>query len=197
MHFKGLDFDYKPVHLVKGGGEQYSPEYKKLNPLGEVPTLVDLKSNKVLSQTMAIFDYLDLVYPTPALFPKDPFERAQVIRICEAVNSGIQPLQNLKVLKYLEDQYHVSAEQKKDWANHWIVQGFENLEALLGQTAGSYCYGGVITAADMFLVPQIFTAKRFDVNIENYVTINRIGNLCMKHPAFEKSFPQNQPDAEK
>ena len=197
LHYKGIDFEYKPVHLVRGGGEQHSPEYKKLNPLGEVPTLVDLKNQKVLSQTMAIFDYLDAVYPEKPLFPVDPFDRAQVIRICEAVNSGIQPLQNLKVLKFIEDEYKVSAEQKKAWAQHWIKQGLANLEVLLGSTAGSYCYGGEITAADMFLVPQIFTSKRFNVNIDAYPLIARIGDLCVKHPAFEKSLPQNQPDAEK
>lgn len=196
LHYKGIDFEYKPVHLVRGGGEQHSAEYKKLNPLGEVPTLMDIKNQKTLSQTMAIFDYLDAICPSPALFPADPFERAQVIRICEAVNSGIQPLQNLKVLKFIEDEYKVSAEQKKAWAQHWIKQGFENLEKLLNTTAGSYCFGGVITAADMFLVPQIFTSKRFDVNVADYPLINRIGELCVKHPAFEKSLPQNQPDAE-
>ena len=196
LHYKGIDFEYKPVHLVRAGGEQYSSEYKKLNPLGEVPTLVDLKNQKVLSQTMAIFDYLDAMYPEKPLFPSDPFDRAQVIRICEAVNSGIQPLQNLKVLKFIEDEYKVSAEQKKAWAKHWIKQGLANLEALLGSIAGSYCYGGSITAADMFLVPQIFTSKRFDVNMDAYPLIACIGELCGQHPAFEKAFPQNQPDAE-
>ena len=196
MHYKGLDFEYKPVHLVRGGGEQHSDEYKRLNPLGEVPCLVDLKSQKVLSQSVAIFDYLDAVYPSPALFPQDPFDRAQVLRICEAVNSGIQPLQNLKVLRFIEDEYKASGEQKKAWAQHWIKQGLENLEVLLASTAGSYCFGGEVTAADMFLVPQIFTSKRFDVNVSDYPLISRIGELCVKHPAFEKSLPQNQPDAE-
>lgn len=197
LHYKGIDFDYKPVHLVKSGGEQYSSEYKKLNPQGEVPCLVDLKNNKAISQTVAIFEYLDMLFPENPLFPEEPYDRARVLQLCENINSGIQPLQNLKVLKYLEDEFHVSAEQKKTWAQHWIKQGFENFEQMLVRTAGSYCYGGGITAADMFLVPQIITAKRFEVNVENYPLISQIGNLCLKHPAFDKSIPQNQPDFEK
>lgn len=197
MHYKGLDFDYKPVHLVRGGGEQHSADYRKLNPLGEVPCLIDTKNDKALSQSVAIFDYLDAMYVEPRLFPEDPYDRAQVLRICEALNSGIQPLQNLKVLKYLEDQLGLNADQRKAWTQHWIKQGLANLEQLLQSTAGSYCYGGEITAADMFLVPQIFTSKRFDVNVGDYPTINRIGELCLKHPAFDKAIPQNQPDFEK
>lgn len=197
LHYKNIPFDYMPVHLVKGGGQQYSAEYKKLNPQGEVPCLVDLKNNKAISQTIAIFDYLDKLFPENPLFPEEPYDRARVLQLCENINSGIQPLQNLKVLKFLEDEYRVNAEQKKQWAQHWIKQGFENLETFLQMTAGSYCYGGSITAADMFLVPQIITAKRFEVGIEDYPTIHRIGNLCLQHPAFDKSTPQNQPDFEK
>lgn len=192
LHFKDIPFKYIPVHLIKDGGEQFSAEYKKLNPLAQVPCLV--KDGRPLGQSMAIIQYLEDICPEPRLFPEDFYEKAIVIQLCEAFNSGIQPLQNLSVLAQLETQLGANQEAKNKWIQYWIHRGLESVEQLLSKTAGKYSFGDEITAADCFLVPQVFTAKRFNVDLAPYKNLMRVNMLALEHNAFQMAEPTRQID---
>lgn len=192
LNLKGLEYEYRPVHLLNNGGEQNSDEYSSLNPSREVPTLIH--KGRALAQSMAIFDYLEFVQPEPALFPADPYDRALVIQACEMINSGIQPLMNLKVQNELTKRFEVTAEAKTEWVQLWVKQGLTALETLLQRHAGDYCFGNRITAADCFLIPQIFSAERFQCSIAGYATLSRVRANCEKLEAFQKASPSLQPD---
>lgn len=192
LHLKKIDFEYIPVHLVKNGGEQHQPEYKKLNPQSQVPSLVH--NGKVIAQSMAIIQYLEDLFPSPRLFPKDLKEKAYVLQVCEAVNSGIQPLQNLSVLTELEKKFGADQKQKEEWIHVWMKRGFDALEALLSQNAGKFCLGNEVTAADCFLVPQIFAAQRFKFDASGYKKINEVNKNCLALPEFQKAEPSKQMD---
>ena len=192
LNLKNISYEYIPIHLLNNGGEQLKTAYKSINPMAQVPTLVH--DGKALAQSMAIIQYIDEQWPTPALFPTPSYERAKVIEVCEAFNSGIQPLHNLSVLNYLGSHCGQSDEGKKQWSLHWIRLGFEKMEVLLRQTAGTYCFGGKLTAADLFLVPQIFGAKRFNLDMRDFPTIAGIEKNCLRLEAFQKAHPERQPD---
>ncbi len=192
LNLKGLSFVYRPVHLIKDGGEQNQKPYREVNPAGEVPTLID--DGFVISQSMAIIFYLDDKYPEPRLIPVEPKAKAKVIQLCEAVNAGMQPLQNLKVLQELESRFGVDQGGKDAWVQRWVTAGFESMEKALEKTSGTYCFSDHITAADCFLIPQVFTAKRFNVDMSNYPNISRINETCLNLDAFKKAHPMNQPD---
>jgi maleylpyruvate isomerase len=192
LALKGVPFDYKPVHLVKDGGQQHREEFKSVNPLGEVPALVD--GDFSLGQSMAILFYLDDLYPSPKLFPSSAKDLARVVQICETVNCGMHPLQNLKVLQELEKRFGANQEAKDQWVQHWMTKGLEGLERILVTTAGTYAYGGEITAADLFIVPQSVSARRFKVNTERFPTFRRVAESCMKLSAFQAADPLRQPD---
>ncbi len=195
LNLKEVPYEYRPVHLVNNGGEQNLPDYRKLNPSGEVPTFIH--NGKSLSQSMAIIQYLDDVFPNPPLFPKDPYEKAHVLQICEIINSGIQPLGNLKVLHELEKRASFDQKMKSDWSSYWIARGLDNLEKHLQGFAGSYCFGNQITAADLFLVPQIYNAHRHNVSLNNFPLATRIYRSCSELAPFQKASPEAQPDAPK
>lgn len=192
LHWKGLDFEYRPVHLLKDGGEQHKAQYRELNPTGGVPTL--LHEGRVLGQSMAILEYLEERFPKPALFPTDIHARALVRQICETVNSDMHPLGNLKVQQYLTKDLGVSDAAKEKWMYHWITQGFTALEKILERTAGTYAVGGAVTAADLFIVPQIFSALRFNVPVDPFPNLKRIFETCNALPAFEAAHPGRQID---
>lgn len=192
LNFKELKYEYIPVHLVKDGGEQNQPDFIKINPMAHVPALEH--NGFLISESVAIIDYLDQVFPKTPLFPKSPKERSQVLRVVEVLNSGIQPLQNLKVLSYLEKNLKVSAEQKDEWCRNWISKGMAALETILSKTSEQYCFGSTITAADAFLIPQCFASRRFGVKIDSYPTIMKIEKACLELPAFQKAHPEKQPD---
>lgn len=193
LHLKNLPFEYKAVHLVQNGGEQHHEDYRALNPAAEIPTLVH--GSTVISQSMAILQYLDDVHPAPPLFPKDPVLKARTLQICEWVNSGIHPIQNLKVLQYLERHYGADEAAKARWAAHWVQVGFTGLEQFLKKTAGDFCVGNTLTAAELFLIPQVFNARRFNVDMEQFPTLAKIDARCKDMPAFVKAHPLEQPDA--
>lgn len=195
LHWKELPFEYIPVHLVRNGGEQHSAEFRRINPMGHVPALDH--DGFLVTESVAIIDYLDSVSPTRRMFPADPRTRATVLQICELLNSGIQPLQNLKVHKELETKYGLSKDQVVAWTHHWITAGFESLERNLEKTAGTFCVGNDVTAAECFLIPQCFAARRFGVRIEDYPLIERIEAAAIKLAAFERAHPSVQPDFEK
>lgn len=192
LHWKGLPFEYRAVHLLKDGGEQNKSQYRSLNPMGGVPTLQH--EGRVIAQTMAILEYLEERFPDRPLLPKDIYARALVRQICENINSDIHPLGNLKVTKYLSDQLGVSEEAKNQWLHHWITQGFTAVEKILERTAGTFAVGGEVTAADVFIVPQIVTAQRFHISIEPFPILKRIFETCSSLPAFQAAHPGRQID---
>lgn len=196
LNLKGLQYEIKPVHLIKGGGEQHSIEYKKINPLGEVPCLIH--DEKAIGQSMAIIEYIDQIFfdEGTRLFPKDPVHAAYVRQICESINSGIQPIQNLKVLQKIEKDFGANQDVKNSWAKHWITEGFIGLEKILEKHSGKFTFGNDVTAADCFLVPQVFNAKRFSVDMLPFKKIQKAFDACMSLPAFTKASPENQQDFE-
>lgn len=196
LHLKKLEFEYKPIHLLNNGGEQHSAEYRALNPVGGIPTLVD--GDKVISQSFAIIEYLDEAFPqTYQLFPKDPYTRAKIRQVCENINADIHPLQNLKLMQYLEKKHGYNQEQKDEWCQKWIQEGFTAAEKILSETAKSYAFGDQVTAADIFIVPQLFSANRFKVDTTQYPILSKINDNCLKLGAFQKSQPSNQVDSPK
>ncbi len=192
MNLKNLDYEIIPVHLLKDGGQQFTEAYTFLNPAHRVPTLEH--AGKVLSQSVAIIEYLEAIFRESHLYPTTPFERARARQLCEIINSDIQPLQNLSVLKKLVKEHGFSEDEKLKWIQHWITLGFESYEALAKQTAGEYSIGDKPTVADCFLIPQVFSAERYQVEMSMFPTIQRVNEKCLEHPAFKKAHPANQPD---
>ncbi|KAK7074268.1 Glutathione S-transferase zeta-1 [Halocaridina rubra] len=181
---KGIDYENNPVNLLKQ--EQVGDEFKKVNPMGQIPSLVI--GNQTLSQSMSIMEYLEEVYPDKPMLPKDPLSRAKVREICEIIASGIQPLQNLSVLKKIGD------EKKMEWAQFHINKGFIALEETLSKSAGKYCVGDEVSLADCCLVPQVYNANRFQVDLVPFPTIVRINESLSSLEAFKAAHPSNQPD---
>ncbi len=193
LHLKNLNFDYKPVHLLNNGGEQNSAEYRNLNPIGGLPTLEH--DGKVISQSVAIIEYLDEAFPgSYQLLPKDIFLRAKIRQVCENVNADVHPLHNLKVLQYLEKTHGYSQEEKNLWAQMWNEKSFAAIEKIIEPLAEEYSFGNEITMADLFIVPQIFAAARFGFDISKFETLNRINENCIKHQGFKKAHPYHQID---
>jgi len=190
LSMKNIPYEYKAVDLVKEGGEQLKPEYaNEVNPMKGVPSLV--VDGKIIAESVAIMEFLEETHPNPPLLPKDPFERAKVRQIVEAIASDIQPPQNLRVLKRLEEA------KRPEWAKYWIEEGFKGLELVLKQTSGEYCVGDQITFADCLLVPQVYNAVRWKVDMNSFPVISRINDALMKLEAFQKTHPDQQPDAPK
>lgn len=192
LNLKGIAFEYVPVHLIQDGGQQHRPEYRAVNPAGHVPTLEH--DGFRVAETMAILQYLDDVQPTPRLFPTDARTRATVIQICELINSGIQPLGNLKVTKYLSKTLGLPKEIVDGWSRHWIEEGFRALEQVLAGCAGRHAVGDEITAADVYVVAQCFTARRFGVKVEDYPNLARVDAAASALEAFARAHPDKQPD---
>jgi maleylacetoacetate isomerase/maleylpyruvate isomerase len=192
LNLKNIIFQYKPIHLLNNGGEQHSAEYRAINPMGGVPSLVH--NGKVLSQSRAILEYLDEVLPSPALLPSGAYEKAKVRQICDNINCEMHPLMNLRVTQYLEKNFAMTEQQKNQWMQNWSSQGFLAIEKILFQTAGKYSYGDQITLADIFLIPQIFSALRFNIDLGPYPIIRKINEECLKLAAFQKAHPYRQVD---
>lgn len=199
LHLKGLAFDYAPVHLLREGGEQHGAAYLATNPMREVPSLALLAADgavaATIAQSVAIVEYLEQVHPTPPLLPADPLARAVVRQRVEAVNASIQPIQNLRVMQRLSADFGIDAEGNAAWARHWITSGFAGLEALVARSAGAYAVGDAVTLADLFLVPQVYNARRFGVAMEAFPTLARVDAALTALPAFAAAHPDAQPDA--
>jgi maleylacetoacetate isomerase len=191
LHWKGLAFKYEPIHLLNDGGEQHKPQYRALNPAGEVPTLIHGK--RVISQSLAILQYLDEVFTPKPLFPSEAYQKAQIWQFCEIINCT-QPLQNLKVLQYLEAQVKISPEMKTDWLNRWVGDCLVTCEKILSAHSGNYCFGDQVSAADVFLIPQLFVVKRFEIDIKPYPNIQKVQKNCESLDAFLRGHPFRQPD---
>lgn len=194
LNLKEIKFEYRPVHLLKSGGEQNQPDYRRLNPSGQVPCLIH--NGKPIAQSMSILEYLDQILPEPNLFPHEAYDRAIVMQICEIVNSGIQPLQNTSVMAELEKTYGLTSEQRKAWIHEWNRRGLKALEEILKKTAGDHAFGDTITAAECFIVPQVFSANRFGVPLNEYPTVQRVCHAVEELEAFMLAHPSRQPDFE-
>jgi maleylacetoacetate isomerase/maleylpyruvate isomerase len=193
LNYKNLDYTYKPIHLLKDGGEQNQEPYRQLNPIGGVPTLTH--NGKSISQSMAIVEYLDEAFPQQKLFPTDIYLKNKTRQICEIINADIHPLQNLKVMKFLTDQFQLSEEQKNLWLKNWIESGLKAVEkTILEFYTQHFCMGSQVTAADMFLIPQLFSARRFNANVNAFPTLLKIEEKCLSLPAFQKAHPFCQID---
>ena len=194
LAIKGLPYDYEAVHLPKG--EQKQAKYAEVSATGLVPTL-QLDDGRLLSQSMAIIEYLDEVQPQPPLMPRDPFQRAQVRALAQLIACEIHPLNNLRVLKYLARDLKVEEEAKNTWYRHWVRTGLEAYEAELARLPeGAYSFGDQPTLADCCLVPQIFNGQRFNVDFSGLPRTMAAFDACMKHPAFQQAQPSNCPDNE-
>jgi maleylpyruvate isomerase len=196
LNLKGRSYEQAFIHLRKG--EQTGPGFLKLNPQGLVPALED--GPNVLTQSLAIMEYLDETHPSPPFLPKMPAERARVRALALVIACEIHPLNNLRVLNYLKNELKVSNDQHDAWYRHWIALGFRSLEGLLAAGGtGKFCHGDAPTLADICLVPQVFNAKRFNTEAElrpAYPTIFRVFDNCMTLPAFDSARPEKQPDNE-
>lgn len=194
LNLKGLDYEIVPVSLIQG--EQRSESYLERNPQGLVPAL-ELDNGSVLTQSGAICEYLEEVHPVPPLLPDGAEARARVRAIKDLIACDIHPLNNLRVLKYLTDHLHDSEENKLEWYRHWIRTGFDALERFLstGADTGDFCHGGQPGMAEVFLLPQVYNARRFDCDLSAYPTIARIAAACESLPAFAKAHPDVQADA--
>jgi maleylpyruvate isomerase len=195
LNLKGIKVDHASRHLRKG--EHTAPDYVALNPQKLVPALV-LDSGEVLTQSLAILEYLEEMHPRPPLLPTDPVGRARVRSLALIPTADIHPIQNLRVMNYLREKYEQTEEGTFAWSRHWIEVGFEAYEASVARDrrTGAFSHGDTPTMADLCLVPQVFNAARFKVDMSRYPTIQRIHAACMKHPAFDAAQPSRQPDAE-
>lgn len=196
LALKGIAYEYAAVHLLQGGGQQFAAGFKALNPAALVPVLDD--DGTVLTQSLAIVEYLDETRPQPPLLPADAAGRARVRALALAVACEIHPLNNLRVLGYLSKTLGVTDEQKNAWYRHWVETGLATVEAMLAgdPRTGAFCHGDAPTLADVFLVPQIFNAQRFACRLDHVPTVMRIHEHCLTLPAFAASVPAGQPDAE-
>jgi maleylpyruvate isomerase len=196
LNVKNLPYDYVPVHLLRDGGEHLKPEYRAVNRDGVVPTLID--GDEVMSQSLAIIEYLEETHPEPPLLPGTPAERAYVRAVALQVACDIHPLNNLRVLKYMKRTLGVGDDARDVWYRHWIETGFATLETHLAgdPRTGKLCFGDTPTLADACLIPQTFNAYRLKIDVAKYPTIQRIYDHAMQLDAFARAAPDAQPDAE-
>lgn len=203
LQLKGLSYDYVPVHLVRA--EHKDPAYAARVGDALIPSL-ETDSGDTLTQSIAIIEYLEEIHPTPALLPSDAVDRARVRALAQMVACEIHPLNNLRVLKYLVKEAQVTEEVKNAWYHHWVRQGLEAFERQLGLlerersarglAPSRYCWGDTPTLADCCLVPQIFNAQRFGVNLEGLTQTMAAAQACLDLPAFAQAQPSACPDAE-
>jgi maleylacetoacetate isomerase/maleylpyruvate isomerase len=193
LALKGLDYEYVPVHLVKD--EQFKESYAAVSASRLVPTLAD--GDRVLTQSLAIIEYLDETHAEPPLLPRDAVGRARVRSLAYDVACEIHPLNNLRVLRYLVRDMKVGDDDKNRWYRHWVETGLETVERQLDSPAtGRFCHGDAPTLADIVLVPQIFNAQRYDCRLDHVPRVMRVFDACMALPAFEGTQPSKCPDAE-
>ncbi len=190
LNLKNIEHRLTPVNLLKG--EQLGDEYRALNPQGLLPAL-KLDDGRLLTQSTAILEYLEAEFPQKPLLPADHFEAAKVRAWANLVACEIHPLNNLRVLKYLKGTLNVSEDEKTAWYHHWLHEGFSALEPQLAATP--FCHGSEVTLADLYLVPQVYNAQRFELDMSAYPKIQSISDACNALPAFDAARPENQPDS--
>lgn len=189
LNIKELDYDLETIHLIHHGGEQHSANYKAINPQALVPALKE--DEQVLTQSLAIIEYLDEVYPSPPILPKKPHEKALVRAFALSIAADIHPLNNLRVLNYLKNELTITDEEKQKWYHHWMLLGLTALEsALANHEKRAFCFTDYPTLADICLVPQLYNAKRFHCDLTPYPNLVRIDQHCATLKAFADAYPQ-------
>jgi maleylacetoacetate isomerase len=195
LNLKGLAYEIVPVHLLRDGGEQLTDAFAANNPQKLVPVLQH--GQRMFRQSLAILEYVDEVWPTPPLLPATSRERQRVRSLAQLVAMDVHPLNNLRVMRYLEREWNVPQAERDSWTRHWIAEGFDAMEALLRDhpATGTFCDGFSPTIADCCLVPQVYNARRFGVDMARYPTITAIEQACLELPEFRDAAPDRQPDA--
>lgn len=190
LNIKNISYEKLTVHLINNDGEQHHLRYLAINPQGLVPTLDD--NGHVLSQSLAIIEYLNDMNPRPALLPENPMERALVRSLAMDVACDMHPLNNLRVLQQLRQQFNATESQVHEWYHRWLKLGFDGLEARLQELPRTQpvCYGQNFSLADICLIPQVYNAIRFNFSMDNYPLITEINAYCLSDPAFYKSAPE-------
>lgn len=192
LNYKNIAHEKITINLSQN--EQNNEHYLKLNPQGLVPTLIT-NENVALQQSLAILEYLEDIVPSPSLLPSNPLQRARVRMLAQMIACEIQPLNNLKVLNYLQSECKLDENEKLKWYQHWIYQGFNAIESHLQNESGQFCHGDTPTLADVCLMPQVYNARRFHCDLENYPKILEIEHACNQIEAFVVAHPSKQPDA--
>jgi maleylacetoacetate isomerase len=197
LNLKGLAYEQVPVHLIEGGGQQHSAEYQALNPQQLVPLLVDGGNGGVrIAQSLAILEYLEEVYPQPALLPAGPAKRAQVRALALHIACDIHPLNNLRVLQYLSAELGVSDAAKDAWYQHWVGTGLAALEAGIAAFDGRLSLGESPGYLEACLIPQLYNARRFNCDLQAYPGLLAMAARCESLPAFQQAAPEMQPGAQ-
>jgi maleylacetoacetate isomerase len=196
LNLKGIKPELRFVHLLRDGGQQHSADYRAVNPQGLIPALAH--DGHLITQSMAIIEYLDEIAPEPPILPRDAYGRARVREIAYVVGCDIHPVNNLRVGQYLMSRFKLSVDDAAGWRRHWIRVGFDALEAMLAgsKDTGAWCHGDTPTMADILLIPQCANARREKLELDPWPTIARIEAHALRHPAFDAALPKNQPDAE-
>lgn len=196
LELKSIPFEYEAVHLVEDGGQQHHDDHKRRNPMEQVPVLeytTDDGEVRELTQSIAIMEFIEEVHPEPSLLPEDTFLRAKARQLAEVVNSGIQPLQNLDLLLRLKADFEVNPRQ---WCAPYIRDGLVAYDAMQAALPGNFSVGDKPTFADICLIPQLYNARRFDVQLDDLPGLLAIEERCAKLRPFEASHPDSQPDAQ-
>lgn len=195
LHLKGLAYAQQPVHLLNNGGEQRSPAFRQINPQALVPVLMD--GERAVRQSLAIIEYLDESFPAIPLLPAMARDRARVRGLAQLVACDIHPLANLRVQQYLERELSIDQAQREAWSRHWIADGLAAFEALVSDnpSTGEFCEGELPTLADCCLVPQLYNARRLQLDLSPYPTLLRIEANCLALQAVQQAAPERQPDA--
>lgn len=195
LALKGLAYRYEAVHIVRDGGEQKRPEYVSKNPMAQVPTLeiVEGEMRRFLPQSLPIIEYIEELWPTPPLLPQEPYLRARTRALAEVINSGIQPFQNLPMLRRITAL--AGKDKDKELAAQYIAEGLTAFADMVTETRGTFCVGEAPTLADCFLVPQLYAARRFNVSYGHLAVLTEIEHNCNALPAFTSAAPELQPDA--
>lgn len=196
LNLKGLEYQIKPVHLVKDGGQQHQPEYVQVNPVQLLPALDD--DGLIITQSLAILEYLDERYPELPLLPKASAERAWARSMAQTVACDIHPLNNLRVLQYLKNELNVEEQARNQWYRHWVRVGLEGLEALVqrhGKKDKHFIFGDTPGLAEICLIPQMFNARRFEIDLAAFPRLLAVEEKCLELSAFQEAAPDRQPDA--